>query len=171
MKKIIPLLIFFGITLINLVNANLNQEQINEAARQIQIKCPEYSLDAIKPFVIEQDCPPDTVQGAAYFKCGDEVDHKYECRQGIHYLDSEVISILSSKTEINTAQTYGDNSPAVIGDNNQVAIKNNPWYVNFFWSQGTIGGLLIGGIISLIVGIILFEYKRRRTKQKHKKRE
>ncbi len=100
MKKTIFILLLFLI-LLNFVNATLNEEQLNEAALKIQEKCPEYQLDLIKRNILERDCPPNEIStGMDWIISCKNGNHTYGCSQGIHYLDGQVISILSSKTDI-----------------------------------------------------------------------
>ncbi|MFA5259014.1 MAG: hypothetical protein WC402_02975 [Candidatus Pacearchaeota archaeon] len=106
------------------------------------------------------------IPGCKILSCGD----KYlDVNQYTYFWNGVRVDV--PKEEFNTynAQTSGDNSPAVAGNNNNIQQNNKSLLINLFWSKGTIGGLIIGGIIWLLVRIILFEYKKRKTKQKTKK--
>jgi len=68
------------------------------------------------------------------------------------------------------AQTSGDNSPATAGNNNEVLQKNTSWLINLFWSEGTIGGVILTILLSGAVWILKrMLYDKWKSKQKHKK--
>ena len=163
MKKLI-LILLVSLVMINFVSAKLSQEQLDEAVSKVLQKVP-YCEDyqGVRNFILSQDCAPQVIQGSQSFSCGDNINHTYECRFGIHYLDGEVISILSSKTEINYVKTEGDNSPVTTG--NDSPINQTNLFFQLFWSKGTIGGIIFAGIIWLITRMIYYKIKNKKIQK------
>lgn len=144
------------------VNAKLNEEQLEYAIKRFQEKMPNCPVEEIRNFILKVDCDPIDIDTGIPIKCGDDQQHFYVCKMGIHYLDNEIISILSSNTEYNYAQTLGDNSPAVIGDNNEIIQDNDSLFINLFWSKGTIGGIILSALIWILRNILYDKWKERK---------
>ncbi|PJC44597.1 hypothetical protein CO038_03325 [Candidatus Pacearchaeota archaeon CG_4_9_14_0_2_um_filter_39_13] len=138
------------------VDAKLSEEQLNEAVNKILEKSPNCrDIEGARNFVISQDCASAEIGFPITFSCGDNTNHTYECRFGIHYLDDEVISILSSRTEISDSN-INVNSP----NSSQIISKEN---TNFNFQIGfTLA--LIGNIIE--IAIIINLTRKRKIKDR-----
>ncbi len=83
------------------------------------------------------------------------------------------IKLEAPRNEFNSyyAQNLADNGIAVAGNNNQVIVK--PWYINLFWSQGTIGGailtIIFGAIIWILKRLVYDKLKSKQTIKRGKK--
>jgi hypothetical protein len=47
-------------------------------------------------------------------------------------------------------ETHGDKSPVTTGDNSPITQKENNILNELFWSKGTIGGLIVAGVLNII---------------------
>jgi len=59
-------------------------------------------------------------------------------------------------------ETHGDKSPVTTGDNSPITQRKDSIWVQFFWSKGTIGGLIIAGILDVLF-ILIKKYINKRT--------
>jgi len=58
-------------------------------------------------------------------------------------------------------ETHGDKSPVTTGDNSPVTQQENNIWSQLFWSKGTIGGLIVAGVLNIIYIFI----KKHRSKR------
>jgi hypothetical protein len=58
-------------------------------------------------------------------------------------------------------ETHGDKSPVTAGDYSPINQQENNILIQFFWSKGTIGGLIVAGLLNIIYILI----KKQRTKR------
>ena len=147
----------------SLTDATLNQEQLSEVANKIKTKCPEYSMDSIKQFVRERDCLSNELgSGASWILHFSTGTHTYGCSQSIHYLNDEVISILSSKTEVHNTQITDSNimsNVSIIDSTVSQSIDNSKTTVitNFFIKFLTVItdiNFYLGITLTIVVSII-----------------
>lgn len=179
MKKII-LILFIGIFLVSFVSAfkltDLQKEQmsyriLNDCKNDevIDTFC-EHATNYINcsyvSYVINStiinwylDLIDEKFRNANYFgsialvcASSGNITHSLVLNGNAYLWDNEDISTISHKSESYYASTSGDNSPAIIGNDNTVVYS--PWYVNLFWSEGTIGGAILMLILGAIVWIL-----------------
>lgn len=59
-------------------------------------------------------------------------------------------------------ETHGDKSPVTTGDNSPITQREDSIWVQLFWSKGTIGGLIIAGLLDICF-ILIKRYLRKRS--------
>ena len=144
----------------NIAVAKLSEEQLNEAVSKVYEKVPNCNLQEIRNFVISQDCEPPVIRVPITFSCGDATSHSYECRFGVHYFDEEVISILSSKTDIHNTEIKDSNFMQT-GDivdskiSQGIDESNDTWIMNLFLDINFYIGIALTIALSLIIKFIL----------------
>lgn len=115
----------------------------------------------------------DTYNGCNLLRCG---AHNLDAMGDNFYWDN--VKFEQAKTEYIYAQTFGDHSPVTTGDYSPVTTgnyspivqKNRHFLLRVFCSEGTIGGIIISGILYLAKFLISGYKKHKKTKPNKNKR-
>lgn len=65
-------------------------------------------------------------------------------------------------------ETHGENSPVTTGDHSPITQQTDSIWIQLFWSKGTIGGMIIGVILTKSFELIIEYWKTRNKKAKKK---
>lgn len=69
-------------------------------------------------------------------------------------------------TDGSSSVTYGDESPSVSGNDNTITQEKDSILIQLFWSKGTIGGTILGIILSFLLKVGYDKYKKKNRKSK-----
>jgi len=196
MKKII-LILLISLVMINFVNASHTEEYIQSLSEKIysdcmgkdltiksgvvfsgsqeitQIKSSEMNLALVLKLIQVIDTIPwgNVYAGSpcgygdplecGIIKCG---EHQMDINRDDFYWDK--IKFMEVKEEYIYATTQGDNSPVTTGDDSPIN-QTNTW-IQLFWSKGTLGGIIISGIVWLITRVTFAKLNKRKRKGEKK---
>lgn len=100
-------------------------------------------------------------------------NHRLDISGDDFYWDNIKYEGVKNEVKLNYAES-APNSQAIAGDNNGITIgnnnqKNNSFLMELFWDKGTIGGIILFGVVWVLKKIIYDKWKEKHKKESNSK--